>query len=161
MGNIMENGRPLEWRPEYNEKIIELAKTGLFLEEIAECFEVDYWTMWGWRLNKRCIGFSKAYTRAKNIVLSNLKRGMLNGGEQKGFSPRGHQFLIEQMIKPQLKGFSKKSPKGKVQVVMKALEREKISTSDFNNVLNGLKTAFELLNADEALAKLERIEEKS
>jgi hypothetical protein len=161
MGNYMENGRPLEWKPEYNDKVIELAKTGLFLEEIAECFEVDYWTMNAWRRNKRCIGFSQSYTRARNIVLSNLKRGMLTGGEQKGFSPRGHQFLIEQMTKPQLKGFAKKSGKGKIEVVMKALEQEKITSSDFNNVLNGLKTAAELLHADEALAKLERIEERN
>lgn len=155
-----EVGRPLQWRPEYNEKIIELAKQGLFLEEIAECFEVDYWTMNSWTKNHLCIGFPQSYARARNLVLLALKREMREASiETKGFSARGHEFLIGQMSKPRIDGIAKAADKDKVDCVIAKLEDD-LPAQDFNNLMSGLKTAFEIKNASDALEKLEKLEEK-
>lgn len=159
----MDNGRPLEWRPEYNEQIIAYAEQDLFLEEIAEKFKVDFTTMYRWINNEKCIGFRHAYMRARNIVLSRLKREMRNASTDKFFSARGHEFLINQMTRQavQIEGISQGNESDKIKCVMKKLEDDGLRTEEFSNLMNGLKTAFEILNAKEALDKLERIEEKS
>lgn len=163
---MADHGRPTDYKPEFCERIIKLAKQGLFLEEIAEEFEVDYVTMWRWSKNPDCIGFCKAYTRAKNIILGNLKRDMLNKNGEKFFQSKVNEFLITQMTNQMqhspvaIKGISSEKCKDRVQAVLDAAESEQLRPDQFNNLLNGLKTALEIEHGIDALEKLEKIEEK-
>lgn len=155
-------GRPSGYKPEYCERIIELAKKGLFLEEIAEEFEVDFVSMWRW--TKTYPEFCNAYSRAKTILLGQHKRKIVDNCGNKFFQSKSLEFLIDQMTRQmkhaavQVDDFASDKVEKSVLALLKAVEGEQIRADEFSQLMSGLMTAQNILSAEKALDKLEQIE---
>lgn len=69
---------------------------------------------------------------------------------------------LKQSEKPPIKieGFSEMSFKEKTKAIMKLLDKEKINPSDFSQLMQSLKIAFELENGIDSIEKLEELEKK-
>lgn len=161
---MSEVGRPSEYKEEYCEKIIMLAKEGLFLEEIAEQFEVDYVTLWRW--TKTSSIFCKAYSRAKSIIVSRLLRMLIDNASDRNFNVRAIEFVVTMITRQmqhttvQVEGIDASQTKERLNAVLKALSDGKLRSDEFRNLIDGLKTVLEIEHGLEALEKLEKIEEK-
>lgn len=154
-----------DYRPEFCERLIKYAEEGLFLEEIANKFEVDYVSMWRW--TKMFPPFCKAYTRAKTIIIGNLKRDLMNKNGEKFYNSKVNEFLINQMTRQMqyapvgVKGIASGSTEERIKAILTAAENEEIRSDEVKNLVDTLKTVFELENASKALTMLEKIEEKN
>jgi cobalamin biosynthesis Co2+ chelatase CbiK len=153
-----------DYRKEYDEKIVELAKAGKFFEEISEELDVTSRTLRNWR--DMFPSFRVAYEKSKDIIINKMIRTMIDNATNRNYNPRVHEFLIDQMLRQarysnvRIEGISEGDFAAKVDKVLKALQEEKIRADEAQSLMLTLQTAQNIKETRAALDKLDKIEEK-
>lgn len=150
------------YKPEYEQLVIQHAKNGMFLEEIAECFEVTPKTLIDWK--HRIPAFGKAHARAKNIIVTGLMKKLVNCATQRDSNSRPLEFILNLILHQMrdapvvVEGIAKGDINDKINCVLKALESELLRADQAEQLISTLKTVQDIQAGKEALDKLEKLE---
>ena len=157
-------GLPSKYRPEFDAQMIEYAKQGFLLKEIAVKFGVAHKIMWEWQAAHP--SFKEAYQFSKDIILSQLERRLVDCSMDRNFNSRSIEFILMQIEKNaahcgvKVPGISKGTVKDKINRILEAIEDEKLRSEEARNITEMLKTMQDIEYGKEALDKLEQLELK-
>ena len=93
----MTAGRPTDYREEYCDKVIELAKIGYTHIQIAAEFEIAERTLYDWKNNNP--KFLQALTRAKAISKANFMKKAYDNLENKDFNTNLLKLILSHNYK--------------------------------------------------------------
>ncbi len=146
---MADMGRPTDYKEEYCEEIIKLAKQNVNLYLIAEEFGVVKQTLLEWkRVHKE---FSCAYTRAANILSGILQKRVDDNLENKNFNAPSAKLLFAQNRMSEQRNLEIHGiAEGTLNDSGKAV---------LNSVGHGLITADEMQKSINAIAQLAKIDE--
>lgn len=163
MADEVKLGRPTDYRPEFDERIIELAKKEWSMYEIAAEFEVSHVTMWRW--TESVESFCKAYARAKTIQTAAIMRGMRRNVDNKNYNDRiaqlrlRHEAGLIDAQKVNIKGISKGTLNDKTQKVFEEAEKGEMVADDMLKITNAIAVAAKIDEVTDLRDKVEKLEE--
>jgi len=146
---------------EYDEKIIQLAKSGKFLYEIAAEFDTTHKTMLIWR--QKYNSFAVAYAKALDVVKANLQRELFNMRHERTKNPRCVEFLLEQMEGQRqystvhAPGIADKSVKKKIESLYNAVDAGDARPDQIKLLVDAIKTTQEIESGQETINKIKEM----
>ena len=157
-------GRPTDYREWMDKDVIEKAKKGMFLQEIAVEWGVAHKTLWLW--SKEIPSFCKAYAHAKEIILAGLLRDMHKNRDNKFYNPRTMEIILSNVTRGiekreiDVEGINAEDFKDRVKAVLGAANGGRLRPDEFKTLLEALKIAFELEVGYDLEEKIENLKDK-
>jgi hypothetical protein len=146
---------------EYDTKIIQLAKAGKFLYEIAAEFDTTHKTMLIWR--QRYESFAIAYAKALDIVKANLQRELFNMRHERTKNPRCVEFLLEQMEGQRqystvhVPGIADKNINKKIESLYNAVDAGDARPDQIKLLVESIKTSQDVQSGQETINKIKEM----
>lgn len=155
-------GRPTDYRPEYDAKIIELAET-MNLYNIADSFGVSYKTMWSW--TDKFDSFRNAYARAKTKRAAkwlqwcedNLDNRHANHNLVSLLLKQEAQMASERTVALKLTG---NTPTEKAQSIIDSLAEGILSAKEFSSIMSGMSSVINIEIAKNVKVAIQEIKEE-
>ncbi len=156
--------RTTDYKEEYDERIIYLAKQGMFLYEIAAELGYTYKCLHGW--SKKHPSFGYAYERALTIIMSKMFRELFEMRKERHQNPRCVEFIIEQMLGQRqysqvgVKGLGAKSIADKIHAVLESAESGELRPDQAKTLMEAVKVAQDTVYGQDAMVKMKEMLEK-
>jgi len=160
---MAELGRPTDYKPEFDDKIIELAKKNWSMWEIAAEFEVAYKTMWCW--TEKQDSFRNAYARAKTIQTGGILKEIRENADNRNYNHNCPNMRLKyeagflEQPKVRIKGISKGSHSDKANKVLDEIEEGNLTADDASKMTNVVATIAKIDEVTELRDKVEKLEE--
>lgn len=150
-----------EYKEEYDAIIVQMAKNGKFLYEIATELGYTLKCLWGW--SKRFPTFAKAYALAKDIQAAKLMRELFDMRHDRMKNTRAVEFVIERLTGAHqfstinIAGLNSKNVGEKLSAVMSAAGDGEIRADQLKMLVESIKTAHETQFSLDTLAKIKQM----
>ena len=157
----MTAGRPTDYKEEYCEEIIRLAKTNMNLYLIAEEWETTKTTLLQWtKMHKE---FAAAYARASNILSGILQKKCDDNIENRDFNAPNARLLFAQnrMAEQrtlQIPGIKKDSLNDSGKAVLDAVEEGNMTADEMQKSVSALAQLAKIDEVTELREKVEKLE---
>lgn len=161
---MSELGPLCKYKDEYDDSIVEHARNGLGMYEIAVEYDVAYETMRNWtRLVK---SFSDSYRRAKTIQTAMLEKEVKNNWNNPKYNDRlaKLRYQYEAKFADQrnvcVKGLNKGTYTDRVNAILEACENEELSADELGKLVTAVGTAAKIDEVTELRKQVEDLESK-
>ena len=160
----VKTGRPSLYQDAYCDKVIELAKQGQFIYQIAHSLGVTTKTLYNWERDHEV--FLHALTRAREIALAYWETFALSRLESRDFQAKLYEFIIRSKTEgmqastvnlPEIKEATTYSHK--CEVIIHAVADGRITVLQAQSLINIVSVAAKVEEVTDLKAKIKLIED--